>query len=198
MVLCQECRRALVEGGEGTTVTVQVGPILREAVASVGAGEDIDEALLRALKARYPEEAANLLAAISRIVEMAAREANESTEQAIRRLAESQPGPEITLRRAGGRVVEGGFPTTVSETVSETHVIRVGDKEYRSLEEVPPHIRRAIEGAKAKGRRGRRIVVAGSDTRRRRPGADGAGLKSGCSWVLAAPLLGALLRLLGK
>src|SRR4030065_610117 len=70
-------RRGGAGGGEGTTVTVQVGPILSEAVASAGPGEDIDEALLRALKARYPEEAASLLSAISRIVEIEARQSGE-------------------------------------------------------------------------------------------------------------------------
>ena len=69
LVLCGERRGARLQGsgaqgGEGTTITVRVGPILSEAVASVG--------------------------------------------------------PEIARRRSGGSVVKGGFPTTVSEMVSET------------------------------------------------------------------------------
>lgn len=203
LVLCEECRRALrqgsgAQGGEGTTVTVQVGPILSEAVASAGPGEDIDEALLRALKARYPEEAASLLSAISRIVEIEARQSSESKEQAVRRLAASQPGPEIALRRSGGRVVKGGFPTTVSETVSETQIIRVGDKEYHSLDQVPPEIRRAIEEARRKGGTTRRVVVGGPDAGGRRPGERNVGLKTGCSWALLAALMWPVLRLFGR
>jgi len=203
LVLCGECRRALrqvsgAQGGEGTTVTVQVGPILSEAVASVGPGEDIDEALLRALKARYPEEAASLLSAISRIVEIEARQSGESKEQAVRRLAASQPGPEIALRRSGGRVVKGGFPTTVSETVSETQIIRVGGKEYGSLEDVPPEIRRAIEEARRTGGTTRRVVVSGSDVSRGQPGERKVGLKTGCSWAVVAVLAWPVLRLFGR
>ncbi len=189
MVLCSDCRAALLQDGEGKALTVQVGPILRDALATLGPGEDVDEALLRALKARYSEEAANLLSAILRIVEIEARQAGESKEVAVRRLAASQPGPEIALRTTGGRVVGGEFPTTVSETVSQTHLIRVGDKEYHSLEEAPPHLRRIVQGARASGRPGRKVLRAGPERE---------GLKTGCSWVLAGPLLAALLRLFAK
>ena len=210
LVLCAACRGGLREsapGGEGTT-TVQVGPILAEAAASAGPGEDIDEALLRVLKARYPEEATSLLSAVSRIVEMEARQSGEGKEAAIRRLAASGPGPEILLRRSGGRVVEGGFPTTVpgavsdtvsgtvSETVSETQIIRVGGKEYGSLEEVPPAIRRAIEEARRTGGMTRRVVVSGTD--RGMPRERKAGLKTGCSWGILAVLAWPVLRLLGR
>ncbi|MCJ7751733.1 MAG: hypothetical protein MUQ65_11675 [Armatimonadetes bacterium] len=199
LVLCEECRGALrqgagAQGGEGTTITVQVGPILSEAVASAGPGEDVDEALLRVLKAGYPEEAASLLSAISRIVEIEARQSGESKEQAVRRLAALRPGPEIALRRSARRVVKGGFAATVSETVSETQHIRVGGKEYHSLEDVPPEVRRAIEEARGKGGTTRRVVVSGSATGGSRPGARNVGLKTGCSWALMWPVL----RLLGR
>ena len=201
LVLCAECRGALrqgAQGGEGTTVTVQVGPILSEAVASAGPGEDIDEALLRALKARYPEEAASLLSAISRIVEIEARQSGESKEEAVRRLAASRPGPEISLRRSGKRVVKGGFPTTVSETVSETQIIRVGDKEYGSLDQVPPEIRQAIEEARRKGGTTRRVVVSGTGGGGGQPGQRNVGLKTGCSWAFLAVLMWPVLRLFGR
>jgi hypothetical protein len=126
---------------------VHVAPILKEALASAKPGEDIDEALLRALKARHPEQAAALLSALTRIIEVESGRAGEDRNATVSRLADAEPGPQVTLRTSGGQV-----PTT--RTTSR--VIRVGDKEYHSLDEVPPDIRRALERGGHPSRRGPR------------------------------------------
>lgn len=147
--MCPTCRVRLVpeEGlglmGEGKTLNVRVSPILRDALACARPGEDFDEALLRALKARHPEDATSLLSAVARMVEAESKRASEDRQQTVRRLAEADPGPEIVLRTSMGE------PTTIT---AESRVIRIGDKEYHSLEEVPPHLRGMIERAMS-GRR---------------------------------------------
>jgi len=125
--------------GEEKSLKVRVSAVIKEALFEVRPGEDFDEALLRALKAKYPVEAAALLSALTRIIELEAQRAKEDKEQTIRRLAEASPGPEIVLRTRGGEV-----PTTTIESTT----LRIGDKEYHSLEEVPPHSRAMIEKAK--------------------------------------------------
>ena len=146
---------------------VHLSPILGEALASAPPGEDFDETLLRVLKARYPEQAAPLLSACTRLIEIEARRANEDRPQTIRRLAQSSPGPEIVLRTTGGE-----SPTTIAQTR-----VRIGGTEYRSLEEVPPHLRRSIEQAM----RGERAAV-----------------RPGCGLMLVGGWLLAVWRLLGK
>jgi hypothetical protein len=170
-----------VEGGTGDTktCTVEIGPILREALASAGPTEDVDEALLRTLKRRYPDEATNLLPAVTRIVEVEAQRAGVDKREAVRRLAHGETSPELTLGSSGGDVSAGGL-ASASHTFTEQTVVRVGDKEYRSLEEVPPEIRHAIERSR---------MSRGAEPRR-------AGLRAGCSSALAALVLVALFRLL--
>jgi hypothetical protein len=165
--------------GETKTFTVEIGPILREALDSAGAIEDVDEALLRTLKRRHPDEATNLLSAVTRIVEVEAQRAGVDKREAMRRLADGEAGPALTLRSSGGALSAGGL-ASVSHTLSEQTVIRVGDKEYHSLEEVPPEIRSAIERSR---------MSRGAGPKR-------AGLRLGCSSALAALALAALLRLL--
>jgi hypothetical protein len=165
--------------GETKTFTVEIGPILREALASAGPTEDVDEALLRTLKRRYLDEATNLLSAVSRMVEVEARRAGVDKQEAMRRLAQGEASPELTLRSSGGDLCAGGL-ASASHTFSEQTVIRVGDKEYRSLEEVPPEIRHAIE---------RSHTSRGAEPRR-------VGLRVGCSSALAALVVVALVRLL--
>lgn len=117
------------------SLKVLVPPILREALASVRPGEDIDEALLRALKARYPDEATSLLSALARLVALEAERAREDREQTIRRLAAADPGPEIVLKTTSG---------PPGQTSGVTHV-SLGRREYRALEEMPPELRRVVE-----------------------------------------------------
>jgi len=143
---------------------IRISPIIREALVSAQPGEDLDEALLRALKAHHSEQASMLLSALTRLIEIEAKRTGEDRQRTIARLAESDPGPEIVLRTSGGQ------PQT---TVTETRVIRIGDKEYGSLEEVPPHMRRGIEQAMQKGKAAR---------------------KPGCAWLLLAGGLWAIMR----
>lgn len=165
--------------GETRTFTIEIGPILREALAAVGPMEDLDEALLRTLKRRCPEEATNLLPAVTRIVEVEAQRSGVDKREAMRRLAEGEAGPEVTLRSSGGELSAGGL-ASVSHTFSEQTVIRVGDKEYHSLEDVPPGIRSAIEHSR---------MSRGAEPRQ-------VGLRLGCSSALATLALAALFALL--
>jgi hypothetical protein len=194
-VLCARCREELASGAgsAGRSVKVQVGPILREALASVRAGEDIDEALLRALKARYHGEAVSLLAAITRLIDIEAGHHDEPRETVVRRLSEGVPGPELSISSSDKRT-DSGFPGSFSRTVSQTQIIRVGDKEYRSLEELPPQIRRAVEEARSKGQSGRTVISSRSGGPRVTVGAGQGGVKTGCSWTLIAVVL----RLIGR
>ena len=98
-VVCAECQEALLSGrdvpgmGKGETVKVRVSPVLRDALISAGALEDFDEALLRVLKKRHPEQAAELLSAVTRIIEVESEGSGETKEQTVRRLAtELRPG----------------------------------------------------------------------------------------------------------
>jgi hypothetical protein len=149
-------------------LTIQVSPIIRDALASVKPGEDLDEALLRALKARHPEQAATLLSALTRVIEVEGRRTGEDREVTVRRLAGVEPGPKITLRTSGGPA-----PTTRMSS----QVIRIGDKEYHSLDEVPPHLRRLLERGESPGRMGPR---------------------TGCTWALLGGWLIALTRSLWR
>ncbi|UCH36229.1 MAG: hypothetical protein JSV65_07715 [Armatimonadota bacterium] len=181
-VLCGACREALRSEARAqgasieTTLKVRMSPILREALASAQPGEDFDEALLRALKARHPEQATALLSGVTRMIEVEAQRENLDRQQAIKRLAESDPGPEIVLKTSGG---EG------SRTVTESQVFRVGDKEYHSLDEMPPDIRRMVERGMERG-------PAGPAVPRR------AVRKSGCLSMLLGGWLWGLLRMIGK
>ncbi len=184
-LLCPTCRAEMMSDagehrtGETRTFTIEIGPILREALAAVGPMEDLDEALLRTLKRRCPEEATNLLPAVTRIVEVEAQRSGVDKREAMRRLAEGEAGPEVTLRSSGGELSAGGL-ASVSHTFSEQTVIRVGDKEYHSLEDVPPGIRSAIEHSR---------MSRGAEPRQ-------VGLRLGCSSALATLALAALFALL--
>jgi hypothetical protein len=182
-VVCAECREALLSGsdslgmGDAETLRVRVSPILRDALVSAGPLEDFDEALLRALKKRYPERAAELLTAFTRTIEVESERKGETKEQTARRLADMDPGPEVVLRTSGG---------PARRTVAESTVIRIGGEEYHSLEEVPPHLRDAV----ARGMRGRGMRGRGMEGKRPRP-------RVGCSLGLGS-VLAALLRAVGR
>jgi len=151
---------------------VRISPIINEALASVQPGEDLDEALLRTLKLHYPEQASMLLSALTRLVEMECKRTGEDRQRVLSRLALSDPGPEIRVTVSGG---------PISKTVTETTVIRIGDKEYRSLDEVPPDIRRGIENAMRSG------TGKTMHTSKVTP-------KLGCTWSLLGGWLWALVR----
>ena len=183
VIVCPECRVRVepvagppTAGGE-TAVTLQVSPVLRDALASARPGEDLDEAILRALKAHHPEQGTTLLSALTRLVEIEMERTKETREQVIRRLAEADSGPEVMVRQTGGQ------PTRID---MESHVIRIGDQEYHSLDEVPPHLRSVIERAKAKGMSTRGAPAAGS------------GPRVSCSWALLGGWLVGLIRALGR
>jgi hypothetical protein len=165
--------------GETKTFTVAIGPILREALALAGPGEDVDEALLRTLKRHYPDDATNLLSAVVRIAEVEARRASVDKREAMRRLAHGEANPELTLRSSGGDVSAGGL-ASVSHTFSEQTVVRIGDEEYHSLDEVPSLLRPMVERGMSRARQ--RGTPASGEPKRR-------GVRLGCSWAAISALL---------
>jgi len=171
LILCRECREALMAetSTEESNLRLNVSPILRDALASRQSGEDFDEALLRALKARHPERASSLFSAVTRILDLEADRSNERKEQVARRLAASDPGPEISLRTSRAHM-----PTTVSRTAQNNTVVRVGDEEYHSLDNAPPQVRRAVEHHMSTEKAGPRV---------------------GCSWALLGSFLSLIRRL---
>jgi len=146
------------------TLKVHISPILGDALAFLQPGEDLDEAILRALKARHPDQASALLPAATRIIELESQQAYEDKHQTVRRLAASDPGPEINLRTSGG---------PISHTSIQSTVIHAGGKEYHSLEELPPDLRQAVEMGFRRGDSSPRLRV-------------------GCSLVIIALLQGLL------
>jgi hypothetical protein len=157
------------------TLKIPISPLIREALAAVQSGEDFDEALLRTLKARHSEDAATLLSAISHLVEAEGRQRGEDKEQTLRRLAEAAPGPEITLNFGG----EGNL----AKILAESKTYRINNREYHSLEEMPPELRRMVEGELGSSRE----VPRGRKTAR-----------FGCTFSLLAGLIVGLARLVGK
>jgi hypothetical protein len=147
--LCAVCKEELQAGlgaaekSAGGGLKVRVSPIIKAARASQKPGEDFDEALLRALKAHYPERAAHLLPALNKLVEFEANNANENREQTLARLVEAEPGPEITFKSS-----------TAGPIKASTEII-FNSKKYSSLDEVPPHLREMVQ----KAMRGQKTVV---------------------------------------
>jgi len=153
------------------TLKIHLAPVLQAALISVKPGEDFDEALLRELKARYPDQATALLGACTKLIEMEAKGGTASRDETVRRLAQSQPGPELTLTVSGG---------ATPLTVTRTQVIHVDGKRYGSPEELPPDLRAMVERARQEGVQ-RKVTV-----------------RPGCSFGLIGGWLVALIRAWGK
>ncbi len=126
--------------GEKHSTKVPLSPMLRAALSGRQPGEDLDEALLRALKAAHPEHAAALLAAATEMIEMEMKATREDRERVVQRLAAADPGPDMTFVTFGAGPLHMNFESMV-------FVERVGDKIYRSLDEMPEDLRRAVEAA---------------------------------------------------
>jgi hypothetical protein len=154
--LCPNCGAPLAPGPTASspqqTLKIHIGPILQAALTSVKPGEDFDEALLRELKARYPDHAAALLGACTKLIETEAKRANATKDETIKRLAELPAGPEVTITVSGDDTLR---------VVTRTEVIRVGGKEYGSVEELPPDLRAIVERARKQGGWSRTTVRPG-------------------------------------
>jgi hypothetical protein len=139
--LCAVCKEELQAGldaaekSAGGALKVRVSPIIKAARAAQKPGEDFDEALLRALKAHYPEQATHLLPALNKLIEFEANNVNETKEQTLARLAEAEPGPEIT------------FKSSTAGPIKVSTEIIFNSKKYSSLDEVPPHLREMVQKA---------------------------------------------------
>jgi len=185
MPLCEQCRAALLRDGNHDSLTLEVGPILAQAQAAIGPGEDFDEALLRVLKQRHPEYATGLFSAVTRLIEAEEKQSGEQREEVVRRLVARAPAPTLQIRTSRSEITSGSlmgsdFSLGASETTSERTVIRIGNEEYHSLEEVPPHLRPMIERGMSRARRDRPPI--GTQPTQR-------GVRLGCSWAVISALL---------
>ena len=126
---------------------VDLAPIVREALASRRPDEDLDEALLRALKAKHPEHALSLLPALTRIIELESQRAHQDKHQAAARLAQRDSGLRLHLKTSRQLTGTPGNRVLETSSVTDTTVINIGGREYHSLEEVPAHLRPVLERA---------------------------------------------------
>ncbi len=171
---------------EEHSTTVVLAPILRSALASRQPGEDLDEALLRALKAEHADRAPELLSGLLALVKMEMQRSHEDEEQVIQRLAATEPGPQV-------RLTDTGLGPSHLNVRATTY--RVNGKEYHSLDELPPDIRRAVEGALPSGQT---TLSAPNPPAGLSPpariGDDRRPMRFGCSTALVALLLRLLSR----
>jgi hypothetical protein len=121
---------------------IALGPVLQAALSSRQPGEDLDEALLRALKAAHPEQAAALLPAVLNLIAQEAKRSHEDREQIAQRLAAGDAGGEVAARTTQ----IGPVRVSVQSTI-----YRAGGKTYHSLEELPPEVRSAVQAALSPG-----------------------------------------------
>jgi len=166
--ICQACQTELLAGGGRDAVRIEIGPVLRDALATAAAGEDFEEALLRALKRSHPSRSAALFPAFSRLLETEAERTGEDRRRVAQRMADSEDVPGLTF------ISNLDQPTTVTET----RITTSEGKTYHSLDELPPHLRRSLESQLS---------------RRERPQ-----VKMGCSSVLLGGCLALLLRALWR
>jgi hypothetical protein len=165
----------MTNGGTDKTLKIHIAPLIREALSAAQFGEDFDEALLRTLKARHPEEATALFTAISQLIELEVQQTKASKEQTLHHLAEAAPGPEITLNIGG--------VGNISKIVTESKTYRVNGQEYHSLEEMPFELRRRVEEGLSQARQ------IGPVRRKARVG---------CTFSLLGGLVAIFGRILGK
>lgn len=182
---------------ESSSGKVDMRSVLQAALASQQPGEDLDEALLRALKVEHPEEAPVLLVGLRELIDEEAARAHEDRQQTARRLAESGVLPSVL----SGGLGLGPFKT---QFVTST-VFRVGGKEYQSLDELPPELREQV--AEALGKEGFRPPESATGRRPQAPGGvpqggparrpradDRKATRMGCSVGLLAALWRVLVR----
>lgn len=108
--------------------------LLRQALAEAEPGEDIEEALLRICKRRYPEQYTELFPDILGVIEMMTEQMRGSKDKVIRELVETDGSMSITLH---------------SSDVVETKTYS-GDPE-KVLKELPPDIREEVRKTLAEG-----------------------------------------------
>ena len=114
--------------------------VLQQALAQAKPGEDIDEAILRACKALYPDQHTQAFTAVSRMVGAMAQQQGLAKDEAIQQLANSPGAASITMHTS-----------TVSTTTSGS------GSGPASFADLPPEIQAKLREAGAAG--GGRVVV---------------------------------------
>jgi hypothetical protein len=153
---------------------IPAGPLLRQALSETAGGEDFDEALLRVLKAQYPEHATTLFSAFTQLVDMEVRMKNLPRLEVIKQLAESDSSPQMKFSST-----DKG-PLHMTTTTSFNFKITKGNP---AMEDFLPEIRNALEESR---RTGTPITIRKVDTR------------TGCATFVLGGWLVALVKLLFK
>ena len=106
--------------------------LLRQALAEVQPGEDIDEAILRVCKKRYPDNYSEIFPEVFRMVDMLAENMDGSRLEIVRELAASEGSMSMTLH---------------STEVTETRTLT--GEPGKLLDKLPPETRAKIARALA-------------------------------------------------
>lgn len=117
--------------------TILLSEICRQALATRAPGEDLDEALLRAVKKLYPEEGFNLFTTVKQMLQMRGGVQGKSSEEMVAILAQGQESFEMTQT------------TTTTTTVSRSGNMKALDD--LDLSAVPPEMKTLVEQALKEG-----------------------------------------------
>jgi hypothetical protein len=124
-------------------LVIDVKSLVGDALNSRQPREDLDEALLRAAKARYGDRALEVFNALTAALDLQAKQSGKAREEALHDLA----GPMI-ITRSAPRIVKsfsfgkqvGGSKGTVSRTFSFS-------TSAKSVDELPPEVRTQVAHA---------------------------------------------------
>jgi len=135
--LDRECPRCRGTGdapqSEAASRSVDVDALVREALAGQPGAEELDAAIARVVRARYPQASGALTDALGRLLEA------EMARQHCSRLEAAQ------------RIAQGGVQGQLQvETTTSTST-------YHSLEELPPELRERVERMMAGGKSVQRL-----------------------------------------
>jgi len=138
--------------------SLDLGRLFADALGTLGPGEDLDEALLRAAKASSPEHWRDLFTVALQVLAQATG-SGESRAAAARRLAGEQMDVEISSSHRESRTPMG-------------QESREGRQVFSSLDDLPPDVRKALEKrlgplagqfSGSKTTVTRRVVIEGDD-----------------------------------
>lgn len=124
--------------------TIRLSDLCREALATRATGEDLDEALLRAVKKLYPEEGLDLFTTVKQMLQVRGGMQGKSSEEMVAILAQGQESFEMTRT------------TATTTTVSRSGDMKALDD--LDLSAVPSEMKALVEQALKEGKAVRTTV----------------------------------------
>ena len=123
---------------EQKELKIDVDRVVAEALNTMAPGDDFDQALLRVLKSRYPDNYSTIFTLLSSFIDVRVSQDGSSREEAARHVARSQA--QVTIQVSAG---QGGISgkTTLSPEELE-----------KKLDQFPPEVRQKIEEAMRTGK----------------------------------------------